>query len=169
MPQIILKCKNCEKVFPSGIEITAGSSATLIGNMSRCRYCGSMENIPDGTFKATVEGFIQILKTSHDPLKEARELLESLQKSKSANDLETIKQSAKFSKFEAWIPNTPEKIAAYIAIVYTAVSLLTQKPDTHIEYNTFINKYNETINIMVVQNQQSDPSASVTPDKTSAE
>lgn len=136
-----------------------GSSATFIGNKSRCRYCGSMENIPDGTFKATVKGFIQILQTSQDPLKEARELLKRLQESKSKADLEAIRQSPKLSKFSAWIPNTPEKIVAYIAIVHTVVSILTQKPNVKIEYNTFVNEYNETINVAFPQKQEADPSA----------
>jgi len=163
MPPILLECKNCGKVFPSGISVGQGSSVTLMGNKSRCPHCDSMESIPDGIFKATFEGFIRILQTSQDPLREAQELLESLRKSKSAADLEAIKQSPKFSKFSAWIPNTPEKIAAYIAIIYTVVSLLTQKPDVHIEYQTFVNQYNATLNIITVPNQNIDPGISTTP------
>ncbi|GAG00427.1 unnamed protein product, partial [marine sediment metagenome] len=33
-----------------------GASATFIDNKAKCLYCGSLENIPNGTFKATVEG-----------------------------------------------------------------------------------------------------------------
>lgn len=107
-----------------------------------------MENIPDGTFRSTVEGFIKILEDSGSPLQNASELMEALQKIKTANDLLEIKKSSKFSKYEKWIPNSPEKIASYVAIIYTLVQLWTDQPG-HIEYNTFINQYNQTIEVQV--------------------
>ena len=146
MPKLLMQCKKCGKIFSSGIFMAPGSSATFIGNKSQCPFCGSMENVPDGTFRATVEGFVEILEQSKDPLNKARELLDALEKSKNSNDLSEIKESSKFSGFKKWLPNTPEKIAVYIAIVYTIIQLLTQKPDIHIEYNDFINQYNQVIN-----------------------
>ena len=147
MPLILMQCTNCSRIFSSGINLGIGATAILSGNVSRCPFCGSVENIPDGTFRATVEGFIEILEGSENPLSKAKELLNVLEKSKSSDDLAEIKKSSKFSKFEKWIPNTPEKIAAYIAIVYTVIQLLTQNPNIHIEYNNFINQYNQVINI----------------------
>ena len=149
MSQILLQCQNCNRIFSPGIVMSPGSSLTFTFTncKARCPYCESMENIPDGTFRTTVEEFIEILRKSDDPIKDSYELLEKLKESKSENDLTVIKQSARFIKFSDWIPNTPERIAAYIAIVYTIMTLLMQKPDVNIEYNTIVNQYNNTINI----------------------
>lgn len=145
----MLQCQQCKKIFSSGIMMTAGASATFINNKSQCPFCYSMENIPDGTFKATVEGFISELKNVEDPLKKAKEIFEVLQKIKTSHDLLEIKQSTKFSKFKKWLPDSPEKIAAYIVIFSTLIQLLTKSPDTKIEYNTFVNQYNQTVNIEI--------------------
>ena len=111
-----------------------------------------MENIPDGTFRATVEGFVEILEQSKNPLDKAKELLKALEKSKSSDDLAEIKKLSKFSEFKKWLPDSPEKIAAYIAIIYTIVQLLIQKPNIRIEYNDFNNQYNQVININIEKN-----------------
>ena len=152
MPKLLMECKNCGKIFSSGIFMAPGSSATFLGNKSQCPFCGSMENIPDGTFRATVEGFVEILEQSKNPLDKAKELLEALEKSKSSDDLAEIKKLSKFSEFKKWLPDSPEKIAAYIAIIYTIVQLLIQKPNIRIEYNDFINQYNQVININIEKN-----------------
>ena len=152
MPQIYLQCKKCGRIFPSGISMEQESSATFIGNKSRCTYCGSWESIPDGTFKATIDGFIEILKGSENPLEDAKALLEALEKSKISGDLKEIKESSRFSRFHKWIPDSPEKIAAYVVIVCTIVQLLTQKPIIRIEYNDFVNQYNQIINIDIQKN-----------------
>lgn len=149
MPLLMMQCKRCGKVFSSGIEMDPGASATFIDNKTQCQFCGSMENIPDGTFRATVEGFIQALEQTDNPLKKAKELFEALQKSKTEKDLSVIKESSTFAKLKKWIPNSPEKIAAYIAIIYTLIQLWTKSPSVHIEYNTFVNQYNQTINIEI--------------------
>lgn len=138
-----------------------GASATFIGNKSRCLYCKSWENIPDGTFKATVTGFIEILKNSKDPLNDAQAILEALKKSKDAKDLEELKKSSRFSHFQKWIPDSPEKLAAYIAIVCAVIQLLTQRPKSHIEYNdAFIIQYNQTVNISVRADTYTNPHVS---------
>ena len=152
MPKLLMQCKNCGKIFPSGIFMTPDSSATFISNKSQCPFCGSMENIPDGTFRATVEGFVEILKQSKNPLNKAKELLEALEKSKNSDDLVEIKELSKFSEFKKWLPDTPEKIVAYISIICTIIQLLTQKPNIHIEYNDFVNQYNQVINIDIQRN-----------------
>ena len=142
-----MQCTNCRRIFSSGINLGIGATVTLKSNVSQCPFCGSMESIPDGTFRATVEGFIEILEGFENPLSKAKELLSALEKSKSVDDLAEIKKSSKFSKFEKWIPNTPGKIATYITIISIVIQLLTQKPGIHIEYNNFINQYNQVINI----------------------
>lgn len=145
----MLQCKNCLRSFSSGINIGSGATVTLVGNKSRCPFCGSFENIPDGTFKGTVEGIVKILEQSEDPLKKANELFEALERAKRQNDLTEIKTSSKFSAFKKWLPDSPEKIAAYIAIIYTIIQLLTKEPQISIKYDIFINQYNQIVNIKV--------------------
>jgi hypothetical protein len=127
-----------------------GSSATFESNKAQCPFCGSWENIPDGSFKATVEGFINILEKFPNPLDTAKDLLSALESIKAPSDLDKIKINPKFSPFSGWLPNTPEKIAAYVAIIYSIIQLLTQKPAVQIEYNNyFIEQYNKTVNISI--------------------
>ena len=132
--------------FSSGIELGIGASATFIGNRSQCPFCGSMENIPDGTFKGTVEGIVKILESSSNKFQAVKDLLEALEKSKTSKDLDRLKKSPKFLKLKKWLPDSPEKIAAYIAIVYTIFQLFLKQPNVSIQYNQqFIKIYNEYI------------------------
>jgi RNA polymerase subunit RPABC4/transcription elongation factor Spt4 len=147
MPQVLVQCKNCQRIFPSGIELGPGATAILRGNVSQCPFCGSMENIPDGTFRGTVEDVVKILENTPDRLKTAKDLLEALEKNKSKNDLSEVKHSSKFSKFKKWLPDSPQKIAVYIAILQVIIQMLTKNPSIRIEYNNFVNVYNKvTIN-----------------------
>lgn len=146
MPQILVQCKNCQKIFPSGIELGVGATATFVGNLSQCPFCGSMENIPDGTFKGTVERIVKILESSSNRLQTAKDLLEALEKSKSENDLSKIKHSSQFSKFKKWIPDSPQKLMVYIAILQMIIQLLTKNPSIYIKYDTtVVNIYNQLI------------------------
>ena len=148
MPILMLQCKNCRKIFSSGINMSPGSSGTFINSKAQCPNCGCMEAIPDGTFRATVEGFVDILRGSENPLAKAQELLKALEKVKTQIDLDGVKELKGFEKFKTWLPNTPEKIAAYVAIIFTITQLWIKNPETRIEYNTFINQYNQTIDIV---------------------
>ena len=118
----------------------------LRGNKSQCPKCGSMENIPDGTFRGTVEGIASVLKQSNNPIATAKDLFEALEKSKTLEDLDKLKQSSKFYKFKKWLPDSPEKIAAYIAIVYAIFQFLLKNPTTAIQYDQqFIKVYNKCV------------------------
>ncbi len=145
MPQILVQCINCQRIFPSRIELGVGATATLAGNLSQCPYCGSMKNIPDGTFKGTVEGVVKILEGSSNRLQTTKDLLEALEKSKSKNDLSKIKHSSKFSKFKKWIPDSLEKICYYIVILQAIIQLLTRNPVIKIEVNNVMNTYNQIV------------------------
>jgi predicted Zn-ribbon and HTH transcriptional regulator len=124
-----------------------GSSATFTNNKSRCPFCRSWESIPDGTFRATVEGFIEVLEKSGDPAGRAKELFDVLQKSRTPKDLSKIKKSSRFAKLKKWLPDSPEKIAAYIAIIYTLIQLWKRTPNVHVGYDAFVMQYNQTVNI----------------------
>ncbi|MCK4592579.1 hypothetical protein KAT63_04045 [Candidatus Parcubacteria bacterium] len=152
MNQLLLKCKACGKIFSSGIVMSPGSSATFINNKSQCIYCGSMENIPDGTFRSTVEGFIKILEDSGNPVQKAKELLEELQKNKTSDDLLKTKKSFRFSKYKKLIPSSRKDIAIYISIISVLIQLWKGTPDIHVEYDVFVNQYNQNIDIKVENN-----------------
>ena len=142
MSQILMQCKNCTKIFSPGIELGVGATIILERNHAQCPFCGSMESIPDGAFKGTVEGIVKILENSSNRLQTAKDLLEALDKSKSENDLIKIKHSSQFSKFKKWIPDSPQKLAVYIAILNTIIQLLIKNPTIQIEYNNFVSIYN---------------------------
>lgn len=146
MPQILMQCKNCQRIFPSGIELGVGATATFVGNLSKCPFCGSMESIPDGTFKGTVEGIVKILENSSNRLQTAKDLLDLLERSKSKSDLLKVKRSSQFSRFRKWIPDSPQKLAVYIAILQVIIQLLIKNPSVKIEYDTtIVNIYNQVI------------------------
>ncbi len=145
MPQILVQCKNCQRIFPSGIELGVGATATFVGNLSQCPFCGSMENIPDGTFRGTVDGFVKILESSPNRLQTAKDLLKALEKSKTENDLSKLKQSSQFSKFKKWLPDSLEKIYYYVVILQAIIQLLTRNPVIKIEVNNVMNVYNQIV------------------------
>jgi len=147
MPSLNLQCTNCLRIFSPGICIEGNSSITFNNCVSNCPFCGSSQSIPDGVFKDTVEGFIEFFRGSDSSLKNANELFNALQKIETPQDLEEIKRSKQFEELKKWLPNSPEKIAAYIAIAYTIVQMFTKSPSTSINYNSFVEQYNETINI----------------------
>ncbi len=142
MPSIMCPCSICGMSFPSGIGIAPGASATLYGNISQCPNCGSMEQVPDGTFRATVEGIIDYISQSTNPIQTAKEVLEELEITRVSPDLQRLKNVKTAPFFRKWVPDTPQKLAAYIAIIYTIYKLLIQQPTANIEYNqTFLNQY----------------------------
>ena len=72
-----------------------------------------------------------------------------MQNIETSRDLEEIKNLKQFEKFKKWLPDSPEKIAAYIAIAYTIVQIFTKSPNTSISYNYFVEQYNQTVNIEI--------------------
>lgn len=144
MPLLMLECRSCHKIFSSGINMSPGASATLIDNKSKCPFCGSLENIPNGTFMATVNGFIDILKDSKNPLREAKEILNGLKK----KDISGIPGKGKVEKI---LENNRLKIAMTIAILKVIIDLLTNKPDIQINNilidQKFFTEYNQSIEI----------------------
>ena len=145
MSLIYLQCRNCQRIFSSGIDLGTDATVMLKGNQAQCPWCGSMENIPDGTFKGTVEGIVRILESSPNRLQTTKDLLEALKKSKTENDLSKVKHSSQFSKFKKWIPDSLEKIYYYIVILQAIIQLLTRNPVIKIDVNNVMNIYNQIV------------------------
>lgn len=146
MPAIMMHCSRCGAIFSSGIALSGNASVHLEGNLSQCPSCGSMQAVPDGTFRNTVEGIVKVLASSPKPVEEARKILDELERAKQANSVSILESSTLLNRYKKWLPDSPEKIAAYIAIFYTIYLLLMENPSTSVEYNqTFIDKYQITI------------------------
>lgn len=107
-----------------------------------------MENIPDGTFTATVNGFVDILKGLKNPLQEALDIYNGLKKVKSYDDLSRVPHG---DKIEQFLKRNKVKIAVGIAIIKVIIDLINSQPRTEINNNIinqqFYNQYNQTINI----------------------
>lgn len=146
MPALMLECQNCYKVFQSGIYMKEGSSATLQNNKSQCPFCRSMENIPNGTFMATVNGFIDLLKDSKNPLRDAKEILKGLEQ----KNLSQIQQKYKIENF---LENNKRKIVIAMALLKILIDLLSKEPNIEINSNivnqNFYSQYNEHIEINI--------------------
>ena len=130
MPNLLIQCRKCGRIFSSGIAMAPGASATFINNKSQCQFCGSMENIPDGTFQATVSGFIEILRGSKNPLQDAKDILEGLEKAQGTQDLSEVPYS---KKIELFLGRNKLKIAIAIAVLKIFIDLLTKQPNIKID------------------------------------
>ena len=145
----MVQCGNCQQIFNSGIFMGAESSnITLINNKSQCPFCGSMENIPDGTFTATVNGFVDILRGSKNPLQEALDIYNGLKNVKSYGDLSKVIHG---DKIEQFLKINKVKIAVGIAIIKVIIDLLNSQPTVELNNNIinqqFYNQYNQIIKI----------------------
>lgn len=145
MPLILLRCKKCKRIFSSGINLGVGATITLKGNLSQCPFCGSMENIPDGTFRGAVEDIVRILEQSDNPLNTAKDLLKAFENSRTEDDLSKLKKSSQFSRFQKWVSDSLEKIYYYTVILQAIIQLLTRNPIIEIEVNNVMKTYNHII------------------------
>ena len=107
-----------------------------------------MENIPDGTFTATVNGFIDILKGSKNPLQEALDIYNGLKDIKRLDDLSNIPYGDKIERF---LTKNKMKIKVGIAIIETIIHLLSSQPTIKIDINIvnkqFYYQYNQVIRV----------------------
>ena len=143
----MLQCSRCATIFSSEIHVSDGKSITFEGGFHiQCPRCGSLESIPDGTFRETVEGIATLLHQSQNPLKEAVEILGTLEDSRRQGSVVPLQSMPWFTQYKQWLPDTPEKIAAYVGIFAFMYQTLMKDPGLRIEYSpTFIEQYNQTI------------------------
>ena len=142
----MLQCSRCSSIFSSGMAVSNGGTIIIRDCFAQCPKCGSIENIPDGTFKETVEGIARLLQKSQNPLKEVGEILSALEAGRSQGSVLPLLSKPWYILFKKWLPDTPEKIAAYVGIFGVIYQFLMKDPSVHIEYSpTFIDQYNQTI------------------------
>src|SRR5687768_4285772 len=77
MPQIPAVCGTCGTMFPSGIVMGEGASATFVGNTAGpCPNCGGMGRIPDGLWEATRDATLTLSQLTRNELTELRVVIE---------------------------------------------------------------------------------------------
>ena len=146
MKTLMLQCSKCATIFSSGMAVSNGGTISITNCYAQCPRCGSVESIPDGTFQETVEGIARLLLKSQDPLHEVSEIFEALEESRRQGNVSPLQSKPWYVRFKKWLPDSPEKIAAYLTIFLVVQQILTKNPSQHIEYSpTFIEQYNQTI------------------------
>lgn len=140
MGDIKLVCANCRRVYNSGVFLGEGATATLHINQSQCPFCGRFNKMPEGTFRGTVSGFVEILQASKDPEAQLKEMLAELEAIKSGN-----KPAKASRKLRAWLPSNIRDAAAWMTIIIELLRLLHQEPST---------KITEPIVVQVIQQVQ---------------
>jgi hypothetical protein len=129
--------------------IGVGSTNIMLsGNKSRCPFCGSLENIPDGTFNAAVHGFIDILKGADNPLQEAINILKDLERARNNKSLSDVSYG---EKIEQLLKKNKIKIGIAIVVIKVIIDLMTTNQNVKIDNininQKFYNQYNQYINI----------------------
>jgi len=159
-PSVI--CKHCAEAFESQIKIDpaiyAMAPKLAVGNNTfTCPACDQRATYSEldfiytksqvvelASFGKVVKAIAEVVDSSSEPLKVASDLLSKFEEAKSNNDSGIFLSSPSLKFLKKWIPDTPEKLAAYVVIGQLIFQLVTKQPDKPIEYNTVINQFNET-------------------------
>jgi len=156
-------CDNCGNPFETQLHIDPALYG-LIPNLTfrtptfTCPHCDSKSSYTDSdyiytksqanelaSFGKIVKAIIATVENSHNPLKTATDLLGDFEQAKSTNDASAFDKSTNLSFLKKWIPDTPEKLAAYVVIGQLLVQSLTNQPQEKIDQRTIINNFNKTI------------------------
>lgn len=143
-----IRCEACGNVFNSGFKIVNVPSVVMTGNKSRCPRCGTWASLPDGTFRANAEGLLEFLASTPDRRRFTEELLQDLRRAQSTGEVATLAANKKYESIARWLPNTPEKLAVYIALLQLMLQLLSRDPHVTINVNQVVNQ----VNVENVQN-----------------
>lgn len=155
MQNIILECNKCHQIFTSGIAMEKGASAKFIKCKSQCPFCGACETIPNGTFKVSLEGVLEVLNQSNNPLEDAKKILDGLNKAKKGQDYSNNPQK---NVIENFFKNHKYTVGVIIVILKIIINLLTANPSIEINKsivdNNFFNTYNQYIEINNIEDDQ---------------
>jgi SEC-C motif-containing protein len=149
MVPLLVRCLVCRRVFPSGFDFAPGSTFRLEGNLTQCPYCGSFNAVPDGDFSVTLDGIVRLIADAANPLETARELQKAVKDVQSTGDPSPL--LAIYPGLTAWLPNTPEKAAAYITIIAFILDLILKLLGTGatIDVTQVINVYNQAPTVSI--------------------
>jgi len=160
-------CKLCGKEFESQIVIEPAVYAKIpniaVGhNAFICPHCDQPSVYSERDFRYTseqaeelarfgkiVEAFIDAVEITGQPLQAASDLLAELEAAQELGDASGLRKSEKFSFLKKWIPDTPEKIAAYIVIVGAIIQFLGEEPDAKVDQTIIMNHIDQTVIIQL--------------------
>jgi len=168
-----VKCKHCGEEFESQIKIDPAIYAQVpnlkVGdNLFTCPKCDERASYSERDFIYTksqaielasfgkiVGAIVDVVDASSNPLKAATELLHEFEDAKSRNDPSLFQKSSKLAFLKKWIPNSPEKLAAYVVIGQLIVRLLTEQPDKPIDHKIIINQFNQIVAVQPLYKNES--------------
>ena len=85
---------------------------------------------------------IALVKESRTPLEDVREILTALKEVSETMNYRSLESNPKYSKLRKWIPDTPEKLAAYATLIALVIQLISNGHPERIEVNNnFITQY----------------------------
>jgi hypothetical protein len=89
-----------------------------------------------------IPDILELVEESNNPLQDVREILLALKGVSETLDYQSLKKNSEYSKLKKWIPDTPEKLAAYASLIFLVLQLLSTAPSKPIQINNnFINQY----------------------------
>ena len=89
-----------------------------------------------------IPDILELVEESNNPLQDVREILLALKGVSETLDYQSLKKNSEYSKLKKWIPDTPEKLAAYASLIFLVLQLLSTAPSKSIQINNnFINQY----------------------------
>lgn len=131
-------------------------------NTFTCPHCDQRSDYSERDFQYTseqadelanfgkiVKAFIDTVEKTGQPLQAASDLLSELEEAKEKGDASGLRKSKKFSFLKKWLPDSPEKIAAYIVIVTAIIQLLTEESVTKIDQTIIMNRIDQTVIIQI--------------------
>lgn len=104
------------------------------------------------SFKEVVASVAKDVNASSNPLELVRTVKETLDRIQSIEEA----NQAKFDQpqIRKWIPDTLEKIAAYVAIFGVFYSILVKDPDKPVNSLTVINEIEVSYTVKIINNQE---------------
>jgi hypothetical protein len=157
-----VKCKSCGKIFETQIKIDPAIYKLMPGvkvgvNTFSCPHCNAQGQYSEedflytpqqvlelASFGKTVRAFVEHVRLSEAPLQAASELLHGLEQASATGDVTKLRNSPRLLKLRKWLPNSPEKVAAYVAVAHVIFQILTKEPSVKIEYKTVVNEIHQT-------------------------
>jgi hypothetical protein len=94
---------------------------------------------------------------SDEPLATATTFLADLKDARARNDPSLLGQSPTWDSIKRWLPDSPEKLAAWIIVLEFIISSLTKAPEHNITKKEIINSFNQTIPMLVFEQTTSPP------------
>lgn len=126
--------------------VSNGAAIELINCKSQCPRCGSLESIPDGIFRETIEGIANLLQVSTNPLGDVKQILDTFEEVKRKGSILPLQSKPWYIQLRKWLPDTLEKVGIYAGILGVLHQVLAKDSSVQIEYSpTFIEQYNQAI------------------------